>query len=135
MKDVAKVKQLGSRDSDNLKNPKANVGDRKSEVVADVLTAGLLSVAHKVGLFIAPDLEDTHQRRGYHSPTTRLPHTPHPVQAPRSADLLSTSAQDQDAEHEQHREPDFSDHRGVALHLVQQPTQQIPLTHFSRQLS
>lgn len=50
-------------------------------------------------------------------------------------DLLSAGAQDQDAEDEQHGEPDLADHRGVGLHFVQQAAQQIPFAHFSRQLS
>lgn len=49
--------------------------------------------------------------------------------------LLSTSAQDQDAEDKEHSQPDFANHRGVALHFIQQAAQQIPFTHFSRQLS
>lgn len=49
--------------------------------------------------------------------------------------LLSTSTQDQDAEDKQHSEPDFANHCGVALHFIQQAAQQIPFTHFSRQLS
>lgn len=66
MKDVTEVEQLGSGYGDDLKEPEANVGDGEGQVVADVLTAGLLSVADKVGLLIAPNLE-RHDRRIEHS--------------------------------------------------------------------
>lgn len=50
-------------------------------------------------------------------------------------DLVSCSAQDQDAEDKQHGEPDLAEHSGVALHFIQQAAQHIPFTHFSHQLS
>lgn len=50
-------------------------------------------------------------------------------------DLVSSSAQDQDAEDKQHGEPDLAEHCGVALHFIQQAAQHVPFAHFSRQLS
>uniref|UniRef100_A0AAY4CSX5 Uncharacterized protein n=1 Tax=Denticeps clupeoides TaxID=299321 RepID=A0AAY4CSX5_9TELE len=46
-----------------------------------------------------------------------------------SPNPLSSSAQDQDAEHEEHRQPDLPDHGGVGLHLVQEAAEEVPLSH------
>lgn len=57
MEDVTKIEQLWCRNSNNLKEPEANVRDGKSKVVAHVLTARLLRVTHKVRLLVTPNLE------------------------------------------------------------------------------
>lgn len=63
MKDMTEIQQLWRRHSNNLKEPEANVRDGEGKVVTHVLTAGLLSVAHKVRLLISPDLkrQDTYR--------------------------------------------------------------------------
>lgn len=63
MKDVTKVKQLWCCYSDNLKEPKTNVRNGERKVVAHVLTARLLGVAHKVRLLITPNLERDEKRK------------------------------------------------------------------------
>lgn len=45
--------------------------------------------------------------------------------------LVGCRAKDQDAEDEQHGEPDLAEHRGVALNFVQQAAQYIPITHLT----
>lgn len=50
------------------------------------------------------------------------------------ADPVGPRAQDQDAEDEENREPDFSDDGGVRLHFVQQAAQEIPFAHFRTML-
>lgn len=72
VKDVTEVKQLGCRYGDDLKNPKADMGDGEGPVVADVLTARLLSVADKVRLFIPPNLEEGQDDRRRYTVTSEL---------------------------------------------------------------
>lgn len=64
VKDVAEVEQLGRCNGNDLKEPEANVGDGKSQVIADVLTARLLSVANEVRLLVTPHL-DRHESGGH----------------------------------------------------------------------
>uniref|UniRef100_A0A4W4EAH9 Uncharacterized protein n=1 Tax=Electrophorus electricus TaxID=8005 RepID=A0A4W4EAH9_ELEEL len=81
---------------DQLQCPQAYLRDGEESVEADVLTARLLRVAHKLLLLV-------------------LPH------------LLSGGGKDEDAEHEEDREPDSPDDGGVLVYATQHSLQKAPV--------
>lgn len=104
--------------------------DGEGQVIANVLTAGLLSVAHKVRLFVSPNLNEIRgkikkmlfkKKKTHHKAIILLFTQICPIKT--APNLLSTSLQDHDAEDKEHREPHFADHGGVALHFIQQVAQ------------
>lgn len=101
--------------------------DGEGQVIANVLTAGLLSVAHKVRLFVSPNLNEITGKlkmlfkKKHHKAIILVFTQICPIKT--APNLLSTSLQDHDAEDKEHREPHFADHGGVALHFIQQVAQ------------
>lgn len=132
MQDVAQIKQLRRRHGDDLKNPKSDMRDGEGVVVADVLAARLLGVAHEVRLLIAPHLDQI--KRSEVMSSRNMCRRSSRSSSCLCSDLVGSRAEDQDAEDEQHREPDLANHCGVALHFIQQASQHVPFTHLKRSL-
>lgn len=134
------------------------MGDGESQVIADVLTARLLSVADEVRLLVTPHLDRCESRGETHTHThicggfqcsrdyVSTPENDNNDQRKGGislrlidflslemrSDLVGGRLQHQDAEDEKHSEPNLAQNCGVTLHFIQQAAQQIPLTHFRR---